>query len=177
VMAGLNGSLVAGMGEARMRNDTLNMVGADVVMQVLSAVNPVGNKDPCTLTRCGVVNLQISGGIAQTNQGIALVTDKMQVTSSGRIDLREERIDLDIRPRATGGVGVGLGTLVQAVKVTGPLSDPGVGIDKAGAVRTLGTIGAAFATGGASLFAQGARNRAEGAGDPCQTARTWHVKG
>lgn len=176
VMASLNGSLIAGMGESRMRNDALNMVGADVVMQVLSAVNPLGNKDPYTVARCGVVNLQINGGVAQTNQGIALVTDKMQVTSSGQIDLRSERIDLNVRPRATGGLGVGLGSLAQAVKVSGTLAAPGVGVDTAGAVKSLGTLGAAFATGGASLLAQGAKDRIDGAGDPCQTARTWHVK-
>lgn len=176
VMASLDGSVIAGMGEARLRNDALNMIGADVIMQVLNAINPVGNKDPYTLARCGVLNLQIADGVAQTNQGIALVTDKMQITSSGQIDLRTERLDLNVRPRATGGLGVGLGTLVQAVKVTGPLSEPGVGIDKAGAARTLGALGAAFATGGASLFAQGAKDRVDGGGDPCQTARTWHVK-
>lgn len=176
IMASLDGSIIAGMGEARVRNDALNMIGADVIMQVLSVISPVGNNDPYTLARCGVVNVQIAKGIAQTNQGIALVTDKMQLTSSGQIDLRSERLDLNVRPRATGGLGVGLGTLVQAVKVSGPLSDPGVGIDKAGAARTLGALGAAFATGGASLFAQGAKDRADGGGDPCQTARTWHVK-
>lgn len=177
IMASLDGELIAGMGESRMRTDALNMVGADVVMQVLSAINPLGNKDPYTVARCGVINFQISDGVAQTNQGIALVTDKMQITSSGQIDLRNERIDLNIRPRATGGLGVGLGSLAQAVKVSGSLSDPGVGIDKAGAMKTLGVLGAAFATGGASLLAQGAKDRIDGDGDPCQTARTWHVKG
>lgn len=176
IMASLDGSVIAGMGESRMRNEALNMVGADVVMQVLNAINPVGNKDPYTVARCGVVNLQINDGIARTENGIALVTDKMQLTSSGQIDLRNERFDLNVRPRATTGLGVGLGSLAQAVKVTGPLSSPGVGIDKAGAVKTLGSLGAAFATGGASLFAQGAKDRVEGGGDPCQTARTWHVR-
>ncbi len=176
LMASLDGSVVAGMGEARIRNDALNVVGADVVMQVLGVINPIGNKDPYTVAQCGVVNFQIKDGIAQTTQGIALVTDKMQITSSGRIDLRREQVDLDVRPRATGGLGVGLGTLVQAVKVSGPLADPGVGIDKAGSLRTLGSLGAALATGGVSLLAQGAKNRMDGGGDPCQTARTWHVK-
>jgi len=164
------------MGESRMRNDMLNIVGADVIMQVLSAVNPVGNKDPYTVSRCGVVNLQIADGVARTTQGIALVTDKMQLIASGQIDLGAERIDLSVSPRATSGLGVGLGTIVQSVRISGPLADPSVGMDKANAVKTLGALGAAFATGGASLFAQGAKGRIEGAGDPCQTARTWHIK-
>lgn len=90
VMAGLNGSIVAGVGESRFRSDALNVLGANVIMQVVSAINPMGNKDPYTVARCGVVNLQITNGIATTNNGIALVTDKMQVTSSGKIDFGSE---------------------------------------------------------------------------------------
>jgi len=82
-----------------------------------------------------------------------------------------------VRPKATGGLGIGLGSLAQAVKVQGPLAAPGIGIDKAGAIKSLGTLGAAFATGGASLLAQSAADKAAGAGgDPCQIARTWHLK-
>jgi hypothetical protein len=177
LMASLNGSVIAGMGESRIRSDALNIIGADVIMQVLNALNPMGNKDPYTVARCAVVNLQIAGGVANTNEGIALVTDKMQVTSSGKIDLGGERIDLNVRPKATSGLGVGLGSLVQAVKVTGPLSSPGIGIDKNAAIKSLGTLGAAFATGGASFLAQAAKDKVDNSrGDPCQLARTWHTK-
>ena len=178
VMASLNGSVIAGMGESKIRNDALNIIGADVVMQVLSAINPVGNKDPYTVARCAVVNLQIAGGVATTNNGIALVTDKMQVTSSGTVNFGTERVDLSVRPKATGGLGVGLGSLLQSLKVSGPLSAPGIGIDKAGAAKALSALGAAFATGGLSALAQGAKDRADtsSAGDPCQVARTWQIK-
>lgn len=173
----LNGSVMVGMGESRIRSDAMNFIGGDILMNVMNAVNPMGNKDPYTVARCGVVNLQITNGVARTNDGIALVTDKMQLTSSGQIDFGNERIDLSVRPKATGGLGIGLGSLAQAVKVQGPLAAPGIGIDKAGAIKSLSTLGAAFATGGASLLAQSAADKAAGAGgDPCQNARTWHLK-
>jgi uncharacterized protein involved in outer membrane biogenesis len=176
IAATMSGSAIIGMGESRIRSGALNIVGVDIIMQVLGALNPVGNNDPYTVSRCGVVNLQIANGVATTNNGIALVTDKMQLTSSGIIDFRSENVDLNFRPRATGGLGVGLGALAQAVKVSGPLSSPGIGVDKGGALKTLGTLGAAFATGGASILAQSAKDRVDGSGDPCQTARTWHLK-
>ncbi len=176
VAATLSGSFIAGMGESKIRSGALNIVGADIIMQVLGALNPVGNKDPYTVARCGVVNLQIAGGIGTTTNGIALVTDKMQLTSSGTINFGTERVDLNFRPRATGGVGVGLGVLAQSVKVSGPLASPGIGIDKAGAAKTLGTLGAAFATGGLSAVAQAAKGRITGGPDPCLAARTWHIK-
>ena len=176
-MANLNGSVVGGMGQSRIRSDALNVIGADIIMQVASIINPLGNKDPYTVAQCAVVNFQISQGIARTERGIALVTDKMQVTSSGKIDLGAERVDLNVRPKVSAGIGVGIGNLVQAVKISGPLSDPGVGIDAAGAAKTIGTIGAAIATGGLSILAQGAKSRMDTlGGDPCQDARTWHTK-
>lgn len=176
VAASLSGSFIAGMGESKIRSGALNFVGADIIMQVLGALNPVGNKDPYTVARCGVVNLQIANGVGTTTNGIALVTDKMQLTSSGTVNFGTEQVDLNFRPRATGGVGVGLGVLAQSVKVSGPLASPGIGIDKAGAAKTLGTLGAAFATGGLSAVAQAAKGRITGGGDPCQAARTWHLK-
>jgi uncharacterized protein involved in outer membrane biogenesis len=176
IMAGLNGAVIGGMGESRIRNDALNIIGADVIMQVLSAINPLGNKDPYTVARCAVVNFQIANGIANTDKGIALVTDKMEVVSTGKIDLARETVDLAIRPKATTGLSVGMGNLTQAVKLAGPLSGPGVAVDAKGAVKALGTLGAAFATGGASLLAQGAADKAEAGGDPCAAARVWHQK-
>ncbi len=176
IAASLNGSVIAGMGESRIRSNALNFMGGDILMQVLGAVNPVGNKDPYTVARCGVINLQIANGVGTTNNGIALVTDKMQMTSSGTVNFGTERVDLNVRPQATGGIGVGLGMLASAVRVQGPLAAPSIGVDKAGAVKTLGTLGAALATGGLSALAQGAKSRVDAGGDPCQTARTWHLK-
>ncbi len=177
VMANLNGSMVGGMGQSRVRSDALNILGADVIMQVVSVMNPLGNKDPYTVAQCAVVNFQISDGVARTEDGIAFVTDKMQFTSSGQVNLGTERVDLGVRSKASSGIGVGIGDLVQAVKISGPLSDPGVGIDKVGAAKTIGTIGAAIATGGISALLQGAKNRVDTSGNnPCEDARTWHTK-
>ena len=72
---------------------------------------------------------------------------------------------------------MGMGKLTQAVKITGPLSKPGIGVDVAGAARTLGSNAGAFATGGASLLAEGALERGAATGDSCQAARTWHLAG
>jgi uncharacterized protein involved in outer membrane biogenesis len=169
IMASLDGSLLAGMGESKIKNTNLNLVGGDL-LQLVSAANPAGNQDPYTAARCGVANFQITDGVARTNNGIAFVTDKMQITSSGTVNLGTEQIDLAVHPKATGGLGIGLGALAQAIKVSGPLANPGVSIDKAGAAKSVGVLGLAFATGGTSLLAQGAKDRIAG-GDACQAAR------
>ncbi len=176
IMAGANGSIVAGMGEARIKTDSLNFMGGDLITQVLGFANPTAKKEPYTVAHCAVANLQVVNGVATSNNGIALSTDKMTVTSSGTINLATERVDLSVNPKASGGLGVGLGQLAGAVRVSGPISGPNISIDKAGAMKTLGMLGAAFATGGASVLAQGAKDRAAPAGDVCQAARTWTQK-
>lgn len=178
IMAGLNGSVVGGMGESRIRNEALGFFGADVMMQLINVVNPFANKDPYMVAKCAVVNFQVTNGVANTNQGVVLVTDKMNVVSTGNINLGTERIDLSIRPQATTGLNMGLGNLTQSVKLAGPLSAPGVAIDKAGAVKAIGSLGAALATGGLSVLGQSAKAKVDAAdqGDLCANARTWHLK-
>ena len=173
IMAAANGNIVIGMGEAKVKTDSLNFMGGDLITQVLGFVNPTAKKEPYTIAHCAVANLQVVNGVATSNNGIALSTDKMTVTSSGTINFGTERVDLSVNPKASGGLGVGLGQLANAIRVSGPISGPNIGIDKQGAMKTLGMLGAAFATGGASVLAQGAKDRMAPAGDVCQTARTW----
>jgi len=174
----MSGSAIAGMGESRIRNEALNFIGADVIMQVLNAINPLGNKDPYTVAKCAVLNFQIANGVANTQNGVALVTDKMNLTGAGNINLGPETINMVVKPQATSGLGIGLGKLVSAVKVNGPIASPNIGLDAGGSAKAIGTLGAAFATGGLSMLAQGLKDKTEtqAAGDPCQIARTWHQK-
>jgi uncharacterized protein involved in outer membrane biogenesis len=186
VMASLDGSVIAGMGEARIRNEALNVPGAGAILQVLNTVNPFGNQDPYTVAKCGVANFQITDGIAQTDQGVVLVTDKMSLSSSGQIDLHNERVDLNVRAQGANGLAGGLGQLAQAVRVTGPLSSPSVGLDQAGVVKGVAGLGEALAKGGGgglgnlgALFGLGPKNgssataAAAPSGDLCQKARAW----
>lgn len=187
VMASLDGSLIVGMGESRIRNEVLNVPGATALLQVLNIVNPFADNDAYTSARCGVVNFQIADGVAHTNQGIALVTDKMSLTSTGQVDLRSEQVDLNVRAQAATGVAGGLGQLAQAVKVTGALAAPSVTIDQAGLVQGVAGLGEALAKGGGgglgelgALFGlrpksgTGAPVKPAGpSGDLCARARAW----
>jgi len=186
VLASLDGSVIAGMGESRIRNDALSVPGAGVILQVLNTVNPFANRDPYTVARCGVANFQIAGGIARANQSVVLVTDKMSLTSSGQIDLRTERIDLNVRTQGANGLAGGIGQLAQAVRVTGALSSPSVGLDQTGVVKGVAGLGSALAKGGGSglgslgaLFGLGPRTGASATtgmasgADHCQKARAW----
>lgn len=186
VMAALDGSLIIGMGESRIRNEALNVPGATALLQVLNIANPFADNDAYTAARCGVVNFQIIDGVAHTNQGVALVTDKMSLTSTGQVDLRSEQIALNVRAQEATGIAGGLGQLAQAVKVAGSLAAPSVAIDQAGLVQSVTGLGGALAKGGGSglgelgaLFglrpktAPAAPAKTAPGGDLCARARAW----
>jgi hypothetical protein len=75
--------------------------------------------------------------------------------------------------------------LAQAVKVTGSLSSPSVGLDQAGVVKGVADLGSALAKGGGSglggigaLFGIGPKTgaapaEAAASGDLCARARAW----
>ena len=63
-------------------------------------------------------------GVARIDKTVALETEKMNVTSSGKIDLRDETLELAVRPRAEKGVDVGAGGLAEMVYIGGSLAEP-----------------------------------------------------
>lgn len=193
IVGTLNGSFLATMGESRIRTSAMGPVAA----QILAAINPMGNKDPYAVARCGVTNFQLANGVANTVNGVAMVTDKMSFTASGKIDLAQERIDMIVKPDAKSLVGSGITKIVSQVKVSGPMTSPNIGIDAASAVAGVaglatGIAGGAAGAGGnilggiaGGLFGGGAKTQAAGgakaadpapSGDICAVARAWGRK-
>ena len=188
IVGTLNGSFVAGMGESRIRTDAIGPVG----MQILAAINPMGNKDPYTVAKCAVTNFQLTNGVANTQNGVAIVTDKMSLTATGKIDLAQERVDMTVKPIANSLIGGGLTKIVSQVKVSGPMAAPNISIDAASAVKSVAGLAAGVAGGGAGVLGglagglfggakaqpAGGAKAAEAApsGDICAVARAWNRK-
>ncbi len=81
-----------------------------------------------------------------------------------------ERIDMAIKPEPREGLGIGFGKLAGLVRIRGTLAEPTVGIDELGIAKGALSTGAAFATGGLSLLAEGLVGRATADSTPCLTA-------
>lgn len=170
LMGGLNGAILVKMGEGRIHNALIDWAGADIVNQLAEALNPLGDKDPHTALTCGVVNMAAKGGVLTWDEQVAFETTKMNVVSTGAVDLGREQLDIAVRPYAKGGVGLSAGKLAEFVRLRGSLSDPKVGIDEAGVAKNVLSLGAALATGGTSLLAEGILDRTTRDSSPCATA-------
>lgn len=170
IMAGLDGEILATLGEGRINNKAVDLVGADLVTEVFTSLNPLAEKDDYTRLTCAVVRMAISNGVATADKGIAVETTKMNVVGSGTINLKTEKLDLAVRPRPKEGLGISLGGLAGLVRIKGTLGEPRVGIDEMGVAKTGLAVGAALATGGLSMVAQGLFDKATEGAPPCQVA-------
>jgi len=170
IMAGLDGKLVVDVGQGAIDSKAINLIGADIIVQILGAINPFGDKEEKAPMDCAVVNFAIKDGVATTDKGIVLQTDKMFVIGNGQIDLDSEKIDIAIRTQGREALGVNVGDVTKMMGVGGTLAHPMPALDVKGTAAAGATVGAAVMTLGLSYAAQKALETATKDRTPCLTA-------
>ncbi len=169
-MAGSNGQILVNTGSGKLLNDTIDVAGADVIFSALNMMNPLAEKEKHTTLECAVIKFDIKDGIATTDRGVAIQTTKMNIVGSGTLNFKTEEVAMAVKPQAREGLGIGLGSLVDAVSIGGTLAEPSPKVDAATALKTGVTVGAAVATGGLSLLAEGLFKKTTADSNPCDTA-------
>jgi len=170
IMAGLNGKLLIKTGKGKISNTALDVASADALISALSMLNPGAKKEEGSTLECLVVNFNINDGIATADKGIAILTNQMNVIGSGSVNLKTEELDIGITPKAREGIGLNLGKLAELVRLGGTLANPTPKTDTKAALKTGLSVGAAVATGGLSLLAQGLLESACDDENPCDIA-------
>ena len=168
--ASASGNFTAIAGPATLANANLNLNSA--FDRVAKAANPFREKDPTTELKCAVIRLPLAAGIARIDRSVAAETQKMGVSVSGTLDLRNESIDVTFRPQLREGITIDIPQIAELVRLHGPLQHPQVSIDAVASVTTAARIGAAVGTGGLSevgVLLLGAIGKNNGSG-PCAVA-------
>ncbi|UCG13124.1 MAG: AsmA family protein [Deltaproteobacteria bacterium] len=154
LMAGLNGKIVIMMGEGKLNNKYVSLLGGDLTSGVWQVLNPLKGKREYTIANCFVCRLDIKKGIADTT-ALVFDTSTTSVVGDGYVDLGTEKINLslDLFPKegvGTSGVGkvsVSLSELAKPFKLGGTLARPSLAVDP---MKSAVTLGKAF--GGTALF-------------------------
>ncbi len=168
-MASLDGHVRAIVGKGQLELGALALEG-DVLAQVLTALNPFHKRESSTELRCAAVNVPIEHGVVQLNRRVGVETEKFDLMASGTANLGTESLDVELRSRATQGLGVGLSSFSGAVSLRGPLAHPSLGLNPVQTVATTATtVGAAAVTSGVSIVAIRIWERLFGK-SPCKTA-------
>lgn len=163
----IEGEIDASFQNMTMANSNLNLVGSDLLSEVIGMLNPFAQSDPVTRIECIAVYFDGKRGNFISDKALHVETNKMKIIGNGYINLGTETLSLNFTPIARKGLGVNLGQLARLVRVHGDIRAPRVGVDAGGLVNSALSTGAAMATGGASLVAQSLLERAMNSGSAC----------
>ncbi len=170
VMAGLSGDVLLEVGEGRLANAYIDLLGADLLSEAVSFLNPFDSEPEGANLNCLVAGLVFRGGKAIIDRSVAFETDKTAMVIGGEVDLGAETLDLAVRTESRGGFTISAGMLSRLIRVTGTLASPSIGIDTGGVARAAASVAAAVATGGWSLLAEAVYDAATRDDTPCKTA-------
>ena len=120
---------------------------------------------------CGAFFLEVENGVARTDRGMAIKFHDFTLIGGGQIDLSNEQLDIVFASKARKGLGINTNTLAKMVRVGGTIKNPEIGADSKGLFKTGLALGAALASGGLSLIAQGLLDKQVANSDVCQIVR------
>ena len=158
--------------DAQMKNEGIDLFGGDLLLTVMSTINPFTRRGDYLNVECGVLNFDINEGVARNKNGIAVKTSKVTVLGGGSLSLKDENLKIVLRPKARKGFGINANSVAKMVRLGGNLTSPEVQTDATGLLQSGVAIGAAIASGGLSLIAQGLFDRSQANADVCVLART-----
>ena len=172
LMAGLNGDVVASLGDGKLPTGYLGFVSADISSTLMRIINPFGKEIDSARINCAVCDFNIKDGMAKSD---IIVVDDPQKTlfSKGNINLKTEALDFKIETHPKEGIGIqdtaklsiSLSKITKPFKLGGTLANPSLEIDIVGSGTT---IGAALLgpVGWAYLLVSGSSGKA----NPCKKA-------
>lgn len=108
---------------------------------------------------CAAVNVKVRDGLIDTERGVAVETNAINVQLAGSLDLGDEEMRLSLATVPVRGLKLSLtGNVVNAVEITGNLAEPDIkinGVAVAGRVASATGLGLLLAplTGGIGLVA------------------------
>jgi uncharacterized protein involved in outer membrane biogenesis len=116
MFAAANGEISTGMGKGRMSNLLLELAGLDVAESLKFLLG----RDKAVDVRCAYADFSVEDGVMHS-RAMALDTSDTVITGEGKVDLKDERLDLTLRPRPRDVSPVALRVPLQ---VGGTLKDP-----------------------------------------------------
>ncbi len=177
MMAGLNGKIVIVMGKGRINNKYIELAGGDLSSMIFRLVNPSAEKMDFSVVNCLVTRFDIKRGMAKST-ALVFDTDIVGVVGDGTVNLKNERLNMSIRPSPKKGLGGGilgkltlsLGELAKPLRLAGTLSEPSLALDPNQTTTTLGKSVGGLALFGPAGIAAALAGGKSGDENPCVAA-------
>jgi hypothetical protein len=179
LMAGLNGRTVVVLGQGRVDNKTIQVLGGELASEIFQLFNPSSKATDHTDVNCAVSGFDIKDGMAKVT-ALVVDTPDMTVVGEGEVSLRDETLDLALKPYEKGGaagLNLSLGELAKSFRLGGTLADPSLQLDAAQTMLTAGKAAGGVLLFGPAGIATALAGQSSGEGNPCLTALEAAKKG
>jgi hypothetical protein len=160
LMRNLNGRALFAVRGFKVDNKYVKVLGSDFITNLFQVFAPASREANTTEINCLVSGFDITNGLAEVTAMVA-DTREMIVMGRGRVDLKEERLDLTISPyrkRGVVGLSFSLSEVMRVFRLGGTFARPSLEIDPlrtgltigklVGGVLLMGPAGAALAFAG-----------------------------
>lgn len=142
----LSGQVIAVVEPSKLQSGQLKVLTNSFISQLLSILKVDTKKQGTIDLKCAVVRADFNNGTITFPKGIAINSDKLDLVSNGTLNLRNDKLDLNVNAYRSGVADV---SIVQAlsnlIKIGGTLQSPKIAIDESGALKTI--AGAALSGG------------------------------
>jgi len=133
----LNGQVLLVVGQSKLHAGAMKYLKGNFISQLLSALN-LQAKDPTMSLKCAVLRADMKDGMANFPKGIVFDSKKMMVVGDGKVNLKNDKIDIAIKPFNGNLTDTNIAqALSSLVKIGGTVSNPGITIDTASVVKNV----------------------------------------
>jgi uncharacterized protein involved in outer membrane biogenesis len=140
VLAKSNGHTGLVLSGGQVSNGHIELLGAAISTSLFRMLNPLEKRPNVTRIRCGVINFRVKNGIA-VSRAIVADTSSMTVVGEGIVNLRNEAMNISLKPVPKDGIaGFSLspGQLAKAFRLQGRLTSPHLALDPKETALALG---------------------------------------
>jgi|GEM_PF-4384823 len=150
----LNGRLYIKVQEG-IYNSNLKILSESLFFTILKATLPRSKKSSSTKFDCFILNSKIDAGVLNIQRGIGFETKDLNMLGSGKFDLYNGNIRLTIEPQSKSFIDLGNTNITSALKVSGNIMQPKIGINPIGIAKKGTNITASIMSGGISNLFSG----------------------
>lgn len=163
-LANMNGQIIGLVDKSVLQIKKLEKLQGNIIVQLLNMVKiNINNKN--LDMKCAVVRGDISGGKVQFPKGIAVDASDFYLVADGKINLQNDKINLDLQPFSGKITDVNISSVLGGlVKLSGTIKNPKLGLNQTATAKNVVGIlasGGAYNVGDMMLSADAA---------PCHTA-------
>ncbi len=168
LMGNLNGQFLLTLQDSEIFSQWLSKLPVNIFQLGKKALSYQQSYSNALTLKCAAFNVNVVDGLIRLNRKVAVETNLLNMVFDGTINLKNEKLDVQVVPMAPKGRTTEAANLAaQFVTIGGTLLSP---VPRPAVIKSAQTIATAIVTGGVSIPATQVIKKVVEDTNPCQTA-------